>query len=272
MLLEQALGFRLNPSSMITAAQPRAARALSGIDQRKLAELSGTLGPDDPAHGSEGRPDPRERRLPREARPRHLGRRRGTHRRGRGQRPRRARRQDKTAAIQPRGPGAAVVTLVALGCAGALLGISVLALLIADLPGRSRVIYGCCLGVAVVGFWSALHGVHSEPTPARASPGTPLDRRKFPSGRPQRSISRRRQLRSRWSQPIRAGVRGARACAYAGPSVLPGVPGWHEPRAPRGRRILISARVGVHVVVVVGARHGAPRRRRTICAPATCTW
>jgi formate hydrogenlyase subunit 3/multisubunit Na+/H+ antiporter MnhD subunit len=52
---------------------------------------------------------------------------------------------------------------VGLGCAGALLGISVFSVLIVDGPGRSRVIYGCCLGVAVMGLGVALAGVHSEP-------------------------------------------------------------------------------------------------------------
>lgn len=43
---------------MMTAAQMRAARALLGIHQKKLAELSGGFTADDPADGGERRKCP----------------------------------------------------------------------------------------------------------------------------------------------------------------------------------------------------------------------
>ena len=52
--------------------------------------------------------------------------------------------------------------------------------------------------------------------------------------------------------------RGARPRA----SVLPGVPGRHEPRRPRRRRVHVPADLGVHVARLVGAGHGAPPAKR----------
>ena len=75
--------------------------------------------------------------------------------------------------------------------------------------------------------------------------------------------------RRRRREPVRARLWPSRASAGARAAVLSAVPGRHESRRARRRRLHLPDLLGVHVAHVVGAGDRAPSREATTCTPAT---
>ena len=72
----------------------------------------------------------------------------------------------------------------------------------------------------------------------------------------------RRQSRRRRGEPLWSRLRPSRARAAARAAVLPGLSGRNESGGAGGRRVFLSAVLGIHVAGVLGAGDGAPSRTR----------
>ena len=225
---------------MITAAQMRAARALLGIDQRRLAALSGlslpTIQRMEASDGVvRGNVDSLMKLVRRAGRGRHR-----TDRRGRRQHRRRARR----AADRPRSPRRRRMIVALLLCVAALFALALAAVPLAAAPAGRPVVYGGAMAVTAVALLIALAAIGATPSELTLPLGLPWLGAHFRLDALAALLPAGGQPRCRRRQPVRDRLRPARGGAAPGAAVLPGLPRRHESRRARRRRLQLPVRRG----------------------------
>ena len=268
---------------MITAAQLRAARVLLGIDQRRLAELSGPFRANHSAHGGERNDGAGQCQFAGQA---DRGFRRGRHRddRRRSRQPfagarraaetripvrpgpiwtsdRRTRRRAERGRAHDARPSSCKWS-ASPDC----WALAVLAIVAEPRQGLRRPSSTARRWRFPRSHWSVrcarclaapLNGHRSDLADRIA-----VARRPFPPGRAGFVFPCRRQSRRRGGKPLRSRLRPSRAGAAPRAAVLPRLPGRHESGGAGGRRVFLPAVLGIHVAGVLGAGHGAPPRSR----------